>query len=67
MAMYYRYFINGCEVSRQEMAYWVSGRVGGNPNFVISQVESVASSFFMESGSDIYDDFSIGIRVVRCY
>lgn len=65
--MYLRYFINDCEVSREEMAYWVSNRVGGNPNVVISQVESVASSFFMETGSNIYEDYSMGIRVVRCY
>lgn len=65
--MFLRYFINGCEVSREEMAYWVTNRVGGNPNVVISQVESVASSFFMETGSNIYEDYSMGIRVVRCY
>lgn len=65
--MFLRYFINECEVSREEMAYWVSNRVGGNPNVVISQVESVASSFFMETGSNIYEDCSMGIRVVRCY
>lgn len=65
--MFLRYFINECEVSREEMAYWVSNRVGGNPNVVISQVESVASSFFMETGSNIYEDYSMGIRVVRCY
>ena len=65
--MFLRYFINECEVSREEMAYWGSNRVGGNPNVVISQVESVASSFFMETGSNIYEDYSMGIRVVRCY
>lgn len=65
--MFLRYFINECEVSREEMAYWVSNRVGGNPNVVISQVESVASSFFMETGSNMYEDYSMGIRVVRCY
>lgn len=65
--MYLRYFINDCEVSREEMAYWVSNRVGGNPNIVISQVESVASSFFMNTGSNVYEDYGMGIRVVRCY
>lgn len=65
--MYLRYFINDCEVSREEMAYWVSNRVGGNPNVVISQVESVASSFFMNTGSNVYEDYGMGIRVVRCY
>ncbi len=65
--MFLRYFINECEVSREEMAYWVSNRVGGNPNVVISQVESVASSFFMNTGSDVYEDYGMGIRVVRCY
>lgn len=65
--MFLRYFINDCEVSREEMAYWASNRVGGNPNVVISQVEGVATSFFMNTGSDVYEDYGMGIRVVRCY
>ena len=67
--MFLRYFINECEVSREEMAYWVSNRVGVRIRNVYKfpQVESVASSFFMNTGSDVYEDYGMGIRVVRCY
>ena len=62
-----RYFLNGYEVTRWNMAQYLSSVFGGNPEALISNFEQRAVNYFYCTGNLFYEEpcYGIAIEVLR--